>query len=124
MSSARRGGQPLVSREDALALVRRLLIAARAKDLATLGDCYADDAIAESPAFGVVRGRDNIVGTWATLFSSFSDVVVDISTLLVDGDRVAVLSTLTTSSLPSWFGQPSLGVPISYRLVLLFTLAG
>jgi len=36
---------------------------------------------------------------------------------------VAVLGTLTTSDLPIWFGRQSLDVPISYRIVLLFTIA-
>jgi serine phosphatase RsbU (regulator of sigma subunit) len=112
-----------MSREESLALVRRLLSSARRRDLADVRECYAEDAVAESPAFGEIRGREEIVGSWATLFSSFSDISVDISTVLVDTDRVAVLSTLTTSDLPSWFGRKSLGVPISYRLVLLFTLA-
>jgi serine phosphatase RsbU (regulator of sigma subunit)/ketosteroid isomerase-like protein len=113
-----------VSREDALALVWRLLKAARSRDLAEVRDCYAEDAVAESPALGEIRGRDNIVASWGRLFSSFSNITVDVSTVLVDGDRVAVLGRLTTSDLPSWFGRASLGVPISYRLVLLFTIAG
>ncbi|HEY7288068.1 MAG TPA: SpoIIE family protein phosphatase [Vicinamibacterales bacterium] len=112
-----------MSREAALALVRRLLTAARRRDLADVRECYAEDAVAESPAFGEIHGRDLIVNSWGTLFSSFSDISVDISTVLVDGDRVAVLGTLTTSDLPIWFGRQSLDVPISYRIVLLFTIA-
>ena len=112
-----------MSREAALALVRRLLTAARRRDLADVRECYAEDAVAESPAFGEIHGRDRIVDSWGTLFSSFSDISVDISTVLVDGDRVAVLGTLTTSDLPMWFGRQSLDVPISYRIVLLFTIA-
>jgi serine phosphatase RsbU (regulator of sigma subunit)/limonene-1,2-epoxide hydrolase len=112
-----------VTREAALALVRRLLTAARRRDLAEVRQCYAEDAVAESPAFGEIRGRDQIVDSWGALFTSFSDISVDISTVLVDGDRVAVLGTLTTTDLPSWFGRQSLDVPISYRIVLLFTIA-
>jgi len=112
-----------VSREEALALVWRLLGAARRRDLPEVRDCYAEDAVAESPAFGEIHGRDGIVASWGTLFTSFSDISVDIATVLVDGDRVAILSTLTTSDLPSWFGRQSLNMPISYRLVLLFTIA-
>lgn len=126
-SASRREGSRVhsspVSREDALALVRRLLTAARGRDLAVVRDCYAEDAVAESPAFGEIRGRDRIVDSWGTLFSSFSDISVDISTVLVDGDRVAVLGNLTTSDLPSWFGRQPLDIPISYRIVLLFTIA-
>jgi sigma-B regulation protein RsbU (phosphoserine phosphatase) len=112
-----------VRREDALALIRRLLTAARARDLAEVRACYAEDAVAESPAFGEIHGRDRIVESWGMLFTSFSNISVDISTVLVDGERVAVLGTLTTSDLPAWFGRQTLDVPISYRIVLLFTIA-
>lgn len=112
-----------MTRDEALALVQRLLNGARRGDLETVRDCYAEDAVAISPAFGHVRGRDAILGTWARLFSS-TDVAVDISTILVDGNRVAVLGAITTSDLAGWFGLPSIGAPMGYRLVLLFTLAG
>jgi sigma-B regulation protein RsbU (phosphoserine phosphatase) len=42
----------------------------------------------------------------------------------VDGDRVAVLSTFTTTDRTGWFGRPATGGRISYRLVLLLTMAG
>jgi sigma-B regulation protein RsbU (phosphoserine phosphatase) len=73
--------------------------------------------------FGEVRGRTRIAATWETLFSTFADVAVEISDVLVDGDRVAVLSTVTTTDRMGWFGRPATGGPISYRLVLLFIVA-
>jgi ketosteroid isomerase-like protein len=112
-----------MTRDEALAIVQRLLNGARRGDLDAVRDCYAEDAVAVSPAFGHVRGRDAILQTWARLFAS-TDVSVDISTILVDGNRVAVLGAITTSDLAGWFGQPSVSIPIGYRLVLLFTLAG
>src|SRR5439155_8536974 len=75
---------PSVTRNEALALVQRLLNGARRGDLEVVRDCYAEDAVAISPAFGHVRGRDAILATWARLFSS-ADVAVEISTILVDG---------------------------------------
>jgi sigma-B regulation protein RsbU (phosphoserine phosphatase) len=88
-----------------------------------LSEFYAEDAIVVSPVFGEVRGRAAIAATWETLFSTVADVSIDVSTVLVDDDRVAVLSTVSTIDRLGWFGRPATGGPISYRLVLLFTLA-
>src|SRR5712692_10187869 len=112
-----------MSREQALALVQQLLDTASHRDIPRLMDLYADEAVATSPVFGEVRGRAAIAKTWETLFSTFPVVAVVISNVLVDGDRIAVLSTLATTDRAGWFGRPATGGPISYRLVLLFTFA-
>src|SRR5712692_11473150 len=112
-----------MSREQALALVQQLLDTASHRDIPRLMDLYADEAVATSPVFGEVRGRAAIAKTWETLFSTFTDVTVEISNVLVDGDRIAVLSTLATTDRAGWFGRPATGGSISYRLVLLLTVA-
>jgi ketosteroid isomerase-like protein len=113
-----------MSREEARALVRQLLDAASRHDLSSLMALYAADAVAVSPVFGEVRGRANIVATWQTLFLTFADLTVSVSDILVDVDRIAVLSTITTTDRIGWFGLPATGGPITYRLVLLLTVAG
>jgi len=40
----------------------------------------------------------------------------------IDGDRVAVLSTIRTTDRLGWFGLPATGAPINYRLVFLWTM--
>lgn len=44
--------------------------------------------------FGEVRGRAGIAATWETLFSTFADFAVEVSDVLVDGDRVAVFAAV------------------------------
>jgi ketosteroid isomerase-like protein len=113
-----------MSRETALALARQLLDAAWRRDISQLRDLYAEQAVAVSPVFGEVRGGAEIAATWETLFLTFADAAIEISDVLVDGDRVAVLSTLTATDRIGWFGRPATGGRISYRLVLLLTVAG
>ena len=113
-----------VTRDEALALVQRLLDTARRHELPQLMDMYADDAVAVSPVFGEVRGRQRIGATWQTLFEMFADLSVEVSDVLVEGDRIAVLSTVTTTDRVGWFGLPATGGPIVYRLVLLLTVRG
>jgi len=110
-----------MTREDAVALVHHLLDAASRRDLDQVMACYADGAIAVSPVFGIVRGRAGIRATWNTLFTTFADLTVAVSDILVDANRVAVLSTITTTDRVGWFGLPATGGPIGYRLVLLLT---
>jgi serine phosphatase RsbU (regulator of sigma subunit) len=109
-------------RAKALALIRQLLYAAASHNAQRVLDCYAPEAVASSPMFGEVRGRDAIVATWTTLFSTFSDLTIQNMDFLVDGDRVAVLGLINTTDRNGWFGLPPTGSPIAYRLVLLFTV--
>lgn len=112
-------------REDALEIVRRFRDAGGARDLSLMSDLYADDAVALSPIFGEVKGRDAIVATWRTMFTTFADLMLDISDVLVDDDRLAILGHVRTTDRLGWFGLvPPTGSPIEYRLVLLLTMRG
>ena len=85
-----------MTREAALDLIRELLGAARRGDLARLSALYADDAVVVSPMFGEVRGSGAIAETWRTLFTDAPDFSPEISHVLVDGGRIAVLSSVAT----------------------------
>jgi ketosteroid isomerase-like protein len=109
-------------RDEALSIVRNLLDAAGRGNFERLATLYAADAVAVSPVFGEVRGRDAVAATWRTLFTTFTDLAIEDVNFLVDGDRVAVLAKVVTTDRIGWFGLPPTGSPITYRLVLLFTV--
>jgi ketosteroid isomerase-like protein len=109
-------------REQALSLVRQLLDAAFRHDYEGVASFYAADAVAVSPVFGEVKGRDAVGATWQTLFTMFSDLAIENVDYLVDGNRVAVLGKICTTDRFGWFGQAPTGSPITYSLVLLFTV--
>ena len=111
-----------MKRDDALALVQRFRAAAGRRDLSLMANLYADEAVALSPIFGEVRGRDAILATWQTMFTTFADLMLDISDVLVDDDRLAILGHVRTTDRKGWFGLPPTGSPIEYRLVLLLTI--
>ncbi len=112
------------SRADTLAVVRQMLEAARRRDVAAVTSWYADDAVAVSPLFGTIEGAAGIGANWALLFSTFTDLSVEVSNTLVDGNRVAMFATVTTRDRIGIFGLPITGGPITYRLILMFTIAG
>lgn len=111
----------MTERASAIAVVRQMLEAARRRDVAAVTSCYANNAVAVSPLFGTITGADSIGANWAALFSSFSDLSVAVSNTLVDGNRVAMFATATTND-RGILGLPVTGGPITYRLILLFTV--
>jgi predicted ester cyclase len=109
-------GEPVrISKEDAIALVRRLQDAVNSHQTSQLLDFYDEDAVVVSPAFKTVRGRSAIAAAWDLMFSTFPDWKISVSDVLVDGERVAALGTNTATDRKGWFGLPPTGGPISYR---------
>jgi steroid delta-isomerase-like uncharacterized protein len=113
----------VTSREYALALVRQFVEAGRQRDLPRLTALYAEDAVAVSPVFGEVRGREAIRESFERMFATMADVTVEIMDVLVDDNRVAVIGLITSTDQRGWFGQAATGSIIRYRLVMIFTLA-
>jgi serine phosphatase RsbU (regulator of sigma subunit)/ketosteroid isomerase-like protein len=112
-----------MSREETLALARQLIEAANRHDPAGLMDCYAEDAVVVSPVFAEVHGRAAIGATWETTFATLPDFAIEVSDVLVDGDRTAILGALSATDRSGWFGLPATGGPINYRVVMLCTVA-
>ena len=48
-----------------------------AKDLKTVGECYADNAVAITPDQGEIRGRDHIMEYHRQFIDAFSDMSFD-----------------------------------------------
>jgi len=113
-----------ISRDEALAIVWRLLRAAGRRDLPALMECYATDAVALSPLIGEMKGREAIGAMWATLFKTFADVDIDTSNMMVDRNRVVVFGRVTSVDRHGWFGRAPTGGAIDYRLALLLTIGG
>jgi ketosteroid isomerase-like protein len=110
-------------RERVHAFLGQLLDALVRRDLERLMPFYAPDAVVVSPVFGEVRGRAAIGATFDTLFRTLADGTVEIGDVLIDGDRVAVIGTITTTDRTGWFGLRPTGSVIRYRLMLLLTIA-
>ncbi len=70
--------------------VDRLNAAVNAHDLNPIGDMYAEDAELVWPGLGPTKGRNAIVGFYATLFGAFPDVHVTIKRIIEEGSAVAI----------------------------------
>lgn len=119
----RREATPL-GKGEALELIRQLTAAAGSHDIERLVGFYSSDAVTVSPALGVRVGRDAIASSWRELFNTLGDIRIEIADVLLDGDRIAVLSNVSaTIQGGGWFGYPALGGSVEYRLLLLLTVA-
>jgi predicted ester cyclase len=70
--------------------VYRLNAAVNDHDLNPIGDMYAEDAELVWPGLGPTRGRNAVVGFYATLLGAFPDVHVTIKRIIEEGDTVAI----------------------------------
>ena len=110
-----------LSRKETVEFARTLGVAVNAHDLACIVDLYADNAVMVSPMFPRVEGRAAIAENWKTIFSTFPDWTVEVSDVMVDGNRVALLGNATATDRNGWFGQPATGERIEYRAIIYLT---
>jgi steroid delta-isomerase-like uncharacterized protein len=64
------------------------------------------DAVVESPMFGRLQGRPAIRDSFEQLFVTFPDWDLRMQDLLVEGDRVALIATVTASHVGEFMGIP------------------
>src|ERR1017187_1846266 len=112
-----------MSREEAIEFVRQLEEAVNTHDSGRLLGFYAEEAVTVSPVFTGIAGRAAIRKSWDAMFAVFPDWTVEVTDVLVDGDRVAFLGTAAATDQNGWFGQPATGERIEYRAVIVLTIA-
>ena len=111
-----------MTREETVAFFDRRQAATARHDVAALGDLYADDCVLESPlAGGTVTGRAVVEQVSRKWFTAFPDVVTQPEELLVDGDRVVLISTLAGTDTGGFLGLAPTGK--SFRLPIVYLCA-
>jgi len=89
-----------------------------AHDTGRLLDFYGDEAVSVSPVFAGIAGGAAIAKSWDPVFSLFPDWTVNVSDVLVDGDRIAFLGTAAATDRNGWFGQPPTGERIVSHTII------
>ena len=111
-----------MTRQQAVEFVRELQQGVNTHDTARLMRLYTDDAVAKSPMFPMIAGRAAIEKSWETLFFLFPDWSVEVSEVLVDGERIAFLGRASATDRNGWFGQPATGERIEYRAAVILDI--
>lgn len=112
-----------MSREEAIKFASMVEEAVNAHDTALIMSHYKEDAVMISPMFPRVEGRAAIAENWERTFSLFPDWSVQVSDVMVDGDRLVFWGAATATDRNGWFGQPATGDRIEYRAIIYLTFA-
>ena len=113
-----------MTRDEADDLIRRYHDALNSHDIDALMAFYADDAVVVSPMFTMVRGREAVRKSFENLFALAPDYSVQATDSLLDGDRIAEISTAAATHSDRLFGIPPTGHRIEYQRVRLLTFHG
>jgi steroid delta-isomerase-like uncharacterized protein len=113
-----------MTREEIGALLARRQQAMADHDLAALAAAYAEDCVVESPlAAGTVQGRDANARIHRTFLEAFPDLTFNLEELLIDGDRVVQIGTLTGTDTGGLMGMVPSGRPAVIPIVYFSKVA-
>jgi uncharacterized protein (TIGR02246 family) len=93
-----------VTREQVVALFERREAAWRKRDAVALAADHSLNGVVVSPTGGVLEGRADIEHIYKVWFTAFPDLAFTVEDLIVDDDRVALLSRVTGTHLGEFFG--------------------
>ena len=108
--------------EEITAFLRRRLDALQRHDLTAVNALYAESCTVESPLGGRTTGRDAVRRVYEGFYSAFPDAEFSDAEPIIDGDRVAVLTTVKGTHMGALLGLPPSGKPFSLPIVYLLTL--
>ena len=113
-----------MTREEIGALLARWQEAMAAHDVNALAALYAKDCVVESPmAAGTVHGREANAQILCTFFQAFPDITFNLEELLIDGDRVVQVGTLTGTDTGGLMGMVPSGRPAVIPIVYFSKVA-
>ena len=112
-----------MTREHIHALFDRRRSAFNRRDAATLASFHAEAGFLESPsAGGTVSGRPAIERVYQAWFAAFPDFAFSGDELLVDGDRVVEVATVTGTATGEFMGLPPTDRPFRLPVIILCTV--
>jgi steroid delta-isomerase-like uncharacterized protein len=83
------------------------------RDPSALAALHLPDGTFESPAVGVVRGREAIEGIYRYWFEAFPDLVFSWTSQVIEDDRAMFFWTLAGTHSGPFFGLPGSGAKVS-----------
>jgi steroid delta-isomerase-like uncharacterized protein len=113
-----------MTRDEIVALFARRDTAWRARDASALAADYAPDAVVVSPTGGVLEGRAEIERIYRMWFDAFPDLEFVSEDLLIDDDRVALLSRVSGTHAGEFFGVGATGRRIEVSSAFVYRLDG
>ena len=104
-----------MTREALHAIVDGYVNAWDRRDPAAVAQYHAPDAVAESPIYATLRGRQAIQDASRAFFTSFPDARFTIDAVIVDPPRVAIFTTVNATHVNEFFGMPGTNRQLEFR---------
>jgi predicted ester cyclase len=104
-----------MTRDDIAALLDRHRESFRRRDSAKLALDHSPDGTFESPAHGLIRGRDAIEEVYRYWFTAFPDLLLTWDSPLIVDDRAAVFWRFTGTAQGPFFGMAGAGTKVEMQ---------
>jgi steroid delta-isomerase-like uncharacterized protein len=111
-----------MTRDEILRLCQQWEHAFAQHDASALSNLYSESAVVESPMAGVVHGRSAVVDAHNGLFTSFPSLQWTFEPVVVDGDRVTIVSAAEGTHEGIIMGLPPTGRKFRFLLVFLLEM--
>jgi predicted ester cyclase len=106
------GKEAVMSRDEIAALLGRHKEAFLRRDALALAADHAPDGTFESPAQGVVKGREGIADVYRYWFTAFPDLKLTWDQPIIDGDRAAIFWSFSGTAQGPFFGAVGAGARV------------
>ena len=94
----------------------------RSRDSGALAADHAESGIVVSPTGGVLEGREEIERVYRVWMNAFPDLVITVTDLLIDGDRVVQLLDVVGTHAGEFLGLPPTGRRLQVVGAFVFTM--
>lgn len=111
-----------MTRDEILDLIERWQNAFERGDVATYANFYATTAEIHSPVAGTVVGPEGAAKALSAFVSAFPDLTSVPEEPIIDGDRVAWVSTVSGTNFGGFMGLPPSGKAFRFTIVFLLEI--
>jgi predicted ester cyclase len=111
-----------MTRDEVLTLLQRRYDAMQQRNFDALGLLYAPAAKVESPLAGTVIGRQGLIQASENFFSAFPDAVITEEPPVIDGERVAIVASVSGTHVGSVMGLSPTGRPFRFTVAFILEL--
>jgi steroid delta-isomerase-like uncharacterized protein len=112
----------MMTRQEIVDLLEQHRQAVQRRDLDSLVALHADRCVVESPMGGRTTGHDGLRRVYEAWFAAFPDVEFAWEPPIVDGERVARITTVSGTDRGGFMGMQPTGKHFSMPIVQLFTI--
>jgi steroid delta-isomerase-like uncharacterized protein len=112
-----------MTRDEIVDLFDRRMDAFNDHDVESFAETYTEDAVVESPLGGTHQGRAAITAVAAAFLSALTDATFSQDALIIDGDQVVEVVTMSGTDNGGFMGMAPSGRPAQLPMVVVCRVA-